>query len=116
MINIDEQKKKLLTEQQELVADLDNIGIKYPDGSWMVVPDKDDGTHADAIDNADITEDFEEKIARLNILEIRHAQVQKALDAVTAGTYGICEVSGEQIPEERLLANPSATTIVAHAK
>jgi len=38
------------------------------------------------------------------------------LDAVTAGTYGICEVSGEQIPEERLLANPSATTIVAHAK
>ena len=115
MINIDEQKKKLLAEQRELVTDLNMIGIKSPNGSWMVIPDKGDGSRADAVDNADITEDFEEKIARLNILEIRHAQVQKALDAIASGTYGICEVSGENIPIERLLANPSATTMVEHA-
>jgi RNA polymerase-binding transcription factor DksA len=116
MINIEKQKTRLLTKQQELVEELNHIGIKSPDGSWMVIPDKDDGTHADSVDNADTTEDFEEKIVRLNVLEIQHAQVQKALGAISMGTYGVCEVSGEQIPEDRLLANPSATTTVTHAK
>lgn len=116
MINIEEQKIKLQKEQLELVHDLDLIGNKTTDGSWMVVPDADDGTHADPIDNADSTEDYEEKIARLNVLEAQHAQVKKALDAISNNTYGICEISGEKIPENRLLANPSATTLVEYAK
>lgn len=116
MINIEEQKTKLLNEQLQLTKDLDTIGNRTEDGSWMVVPDIDDGTHADSIDNADITEDYEEKIARLNVLEHRYAQVQKALSAITNDSYGICEVSGEQIPESRLRANPSATTLVEHAQ
>lgn len=116
MINIDEQKKKLLSEHEELVKDLDRLGIRGNDGSWSVHPDSDDGTHADPIDNADITEDFEEKIARLNVLEKQYIQVEKALSAIDTGTYGICEISGDAIPEDRLMANPSATTTVEHAQ
>jgi len=116
MINIDEQKATLLQEKSQLETDLDALGTRGQDGGWSVRPDEGDGTHADPIDNADVAEDFEEKIARLNVLEKQYTQVNKALSAITAGTYGICEVSGESIPEDRLMAMPSATTTVEHAK
>ena len=34
--------------------------------------------------------------------------------AIAAGTYGTCEVSGEQIEEDRLEADPAARTCKAH--
>jgi DnaK suppressor protein len=39
-------------------------------------------------------------------------QVNKALDRIKAGTYGVSEVSGKPIPIERLEAVPYATTLV----
>ncbi len=115
-MNIDEQEKKLILEKENLEEDLDALGTQDAGGSWLVRPDVGDGTRADAVDNADRTEDFEEKIARLNILEQRHTQINKALAAIEKGSYGICEVSGEKIPEDRLIAYPSATTTVEHSK
>lgn len=114
-MNTEEQKQKLVIEKKSLETDLNNLGIKGDDGSWMVVPDTGDGVHADAVDNADITEDFEEKIARLNVLEAQYNQVLKALSAIENNTYGICEISGEPISQERLLAYPSATTSIQNA-
>jgi DnaK suppressor protein len=115
-MNIEEQKQKLLAMKEELETELSSLGRKVNDeDDWIVVPDEGDGTTADPIDNADITEDFEEKIAVLKVLEERYTQIQKALTAIENGTYGICEVSGERISEERLMANPSATTSVNHA-
>jgi RNA polymerase-binding transcription factor DksA len=116
MINIDTQKELLLEERKQLEKDLNALGMLDENGGWSVRPDEGDGTHADPVDNADATEDFEEKIARLNVLEKQHVQIGRALNSINAGTYGVCEVSGEQIPEERLDANPSATTTVEHAK
>ena len=116
-MNTEEQKQKLLTMKQELETELSSLGRKVNEsGDWIVVPDEGDGTTADPIDNADITEDFEEKIAVLKVLEERYLQIQKALAAIEEGTYGVCEVSGEAISEERLVANPSATTCIEHAK
>ncbi|QIK74563.1 TraR/DksA family transcriptional regulator [Nocardioides piscis] len=45
--------------------------------------------------------------ARLHLAEIDQAQAR-----VDAGTYGVCERCGGQIPEERLLARPIATSCV----
>lgn len=115
-MNIEEQKATLIAEKEALEKDLNALGVIGEDGSWMVIPDTGDGTHADPIDNADVTEDFEEKIARLNVLEAQHSQVTKALAAIENGTYGICEVSGEAISEARLTANPSSTTCIKHAE
>lgn len=39
-------------------------------------------------------------------------QVEEALKKIEAGTYGICEVSGEEIPKARLEAIPYATMTV----
>ena len=114
-MNIEEQKNHLLTEQQELEEELSSLGRKVNDqGDWIAVPDVSDGTLADPIDNADITEDFEEKIAVLKVLEKRHAQVKKALTSIEEGTYGTCSEGGEEINEDRLKANPSATTCINH--
>jgi RNA polymerase-binding transcription factor DksA len=45
----------------------------------------------------------------------RLAEVDRALERVTAGTYGTCEVCGIAIPPERLEARPTASRCVAHA-
>jgi len=116
MINIDEQKKLLQQEEKELLNDLNSLGRQREDGSFMVIPDEGDGDHADSNDNADVTEDFEEKIARLTVLEAQYTQVKKALQSIHDGTYGVCDVSGEKITEERLRAYPAATTCINHAE
>jgi RNA polymerase-binding transcription factor DksA len=40
--------------------------------------------------------------------------VDRVLRALDAGTYGSCEACGEPIDQERLDADPCATTCVAH--
>ena len=42
-------------------------------------------------------------------------EINHALDRISDGTYGICEVTGEPIPTERLRAIPWATMTVAAA-
>ncbi|TFD98237.1 TraR/DksA C4-type zinc finger protein [Jeotgalibacillus salarius] len=42
--------------------------------------------------------------------------INAALNAMKEGTYGICTVSGEEIPFERLEAIPTALTCVEHAE
>jgi DnaK suppressor protein len=41
--------------------------------------------------------------------------VRRARQRVADGSYGICEVCGEPIPEDRLEARPWATACVAHS-
>ncbi len=44
------------------------------------------------------------------------AEVNAALQRVAAGTYGVCEVCGEQVNEARLEARPTARTCVHHVR
>jgi RNA polymerase-binding transcription factor DksA len=44
----------------------------------------------------------------------RLTDVKDALAKIDAGTYGICETSGEPIEEARLRANPAARTCMHH--
>jgi len=48
-----------------------------------------------------------------NLLDRKElAQVERALERIDQGTYGLSEVSGKPIPIERLEAVPYATTLV----
>jgi RNA polymerase-binding transcription factor DksA len=67
-------------------------------------------------DRADQMEHFGDNAAILTDLELRYADVLAALARIEAGTYGICEVSGEAIEPERLDADPTARTCKAHIK
>ena len=48
-------------------------------------------------------------------LAVRLEQVEEALHRVDQGTYGVCEVCGGQIDEERLEARPTAVRCRTHA-
>ena len=116
MINFHKQEIQLQNERDNLEKELNALATQDKQGDFMVRPDKGDGITVDSIDNADITEDFEEKIARLNVLEKQYKQVLKALEVLKQGTYGACEVCKEYISKDRLRVNPSATTCVEHAE
>lgn len=39
-------------------------------------------------------------------------QIERALEKIQDGTYGVCDISGEEIPKKRLEAMPYANTTV----
>jgi DnaK suppressor protein len=45
--------------------------------------------------------------------QIRRQEIDRAVAAIDAGTYGICEHCGEAIDEERLAAEPTALLCIA---
>jgi RNA polymerase-binding transcription factor DksA len=62
-------------------------------------------------DNATEMADYESSTATKNVVQDRLNSVTGALERIKAGTYGITE-SGDLIPEDRLRANPAATSTI----
>jgi RNA polymerase-binding transcription factor DksA len=105
---LEEEKAKLETE-------LESVGRRNPSNpnDWEPVP-QEVGQEADPNDRADLIEHFGDNTAILKDLEIRYNDVLAALARIESGTYGTCEVSGEEIEAERLDADPAARTCKAH--
>ena len=80
----------------------------------MAIPDKADLGNADENVEADAVEEWNGRRALMAQLEIRYRNIKRALEKIANGTYGICEISGEPIEEERLHANPAARTNLAN--
>lgn len=115
-IDLKHFKQKLEAEQKLLEKELGEVGRKNPDNpsDWVPAPAQDSRVHADDNLAADEIEEFEENQAIVNTLESRYQEVKKALEKIENGTYGICEVGGEEIEHDRLEANPSASTCKKH--
>lgn len=60
------------------------------------------------------TDDFDRKVnLELTSQEFQvMRQIERALEKIQEGTYGICDISGEEIPKARLEAMPYAVTTV----
>jgi len=111
--------KKLLEEELVLVEnELSQIARRNPDNKddWEPIETEIDSDTADENDVADNMESFDENVAIVKKLEVQYTDIKAALEKIKNGTYGKCEVSGEDIPEARLEANPSARTCIEHAK
>jgi RNA polymerase-binding transcription factor DksA len=108
---------RLEEEKVTLEKELATVGRRNPSNpnDWEAVP-QETGQEADPNDRADQMEHFGDNAAILTDLELRYADVLAALARIEAGTYGICEVSGEAIEPERLDADPTARTCKAHIK
>ncbi len=116
-MNIDKQKQKLLSEKESIEKELKSLGYELNNShDWVLSIHNQPEEHMDPGDDAKLTEELEDDLAVFNVLEKRYTQVQKALDALENGTYGICEVCSEKISENRLEAQPSATTCINHAE
>lgn len=114
-------KQRLEAEKAVLEGELGSLGRSIGDkGDWMATPGEqmgpDGGADADESIQAGYVEEFEGRVAEVNVLEQHHEQMAHALERIENGTYGICEVCGENIEEDRLNANPASATCKAHMK
>lgn len=114
-MNNDHFKQKLETEKIRLEELLATVGGKNPNnpGDWEAKPDNSSQIESRE-DVAEKFEDFEEREATNLNLESRLKDVTDALVKIANGIYGICEISGEPIEEDRLEANPAARTCKKH--
>ena len=61
-------------------------------------------------------EGFDEQVIFAQNEEQLLEDVEAALERIEAGTYGNCELCGQEIPEERLDAMPQAATCIQCAR
>lgn len=108
-------KQELTRMQSELAAELASLGVHDPHNTsdWIATPSV-SAPEPDHNDAADMVEELEERESTLAVLETRWNDIRRALAKMEAGTFGVCEIGGEHIEEERLKANPSARTCIAH--
>ncbi len=111
-----EQYKTILSDlKTQLENELSTIAVfDKKTGDWEVRMDDVITAESDENEVADFGEEADDRIATLAELETRYRNVVRALAKIEAGTFGICEISGEPIEPERLEANPAARTCIAH--
>ena len=110
-MDIKELKKQLEKERDELVEEMNTMGKMNPEtGEWEAVPEAMDQKEADQNEMADRFEEFESRSSMMDTLETRLTDVKDALEKMEKGSYGVCEISGKPIEEDRLQANPAART------
>lgn len=104
---IEEMKQALLKEKEQLTSELSQISHKK-DGDYEAnYPDYERDEEANAMEVAD----FEASNAATEAAESRLEEVEGALQRIASNAYGLTS-GGDLIPEERLRANPAATTVI----
>jgi len=121
MIDTNKYKAKLEAELKIVENELSEVAVKSPKdpNGWVPAITKETEIGLDKADENDVAseiESFEDNTAIVSKLETQYNDIKMALDKIKNGAYGKCEVGGEDIPEARLEANPSARTCVAHAR
>jgi RNA polymerase-binding protein DksA len=115
-MNIDTNhfKTKLEAEKKTLENELKTIGVKDAGGWEAELKNVNDEEPSDRTETADALEETELNTSIIANLQPQLDAVNTALEKIKEGTYGTCEVCGKEIEVERLEANPSATTCIAH--
>lgn len=105
---------RLEEEKEKLETELAAHGKKTLAGDWQgsAAPEMQE---ADPNTVADNIEELATNVSVVEELEHRYREVLAALDRIAQGTYGTCEVGGEEIVPGRLEANPAARTCTEHA-
>jgi RNA polymerase-binding transcription factor DksA len=109
-------KTKLTEEKALLERELKTVGQRNPDNpaDWEAKTQGRDIDPAERNEVADRVEGYETNVAILGQLEPKYNEVKAALARMEEGNFGICSVCDKEIEEERLEANPAATTCMAH--
>ncbi len=103
-------RAKLEEEKARIEADLSKIAERKDSGDFEAKFPEDIGDRMD--ENATEVEEFTDTLAVEKTLESQLKDINDALAKMDAGTYGICEKTGREIPLARLEAYPAARTVV----
>jgi DnaK suppressor protein len=117
MTDTNTYQQKLAEEKVSLEAELSTIAQPSEEtpGTWEAV-EKGANQEADPNDLADHLDEYQENRAIVDVLNARYQEVTAALQRIQDGTYGVCEVGGEKIEDQRLAADPAAKTCIAHVE
>jgi len=99
-----------------LLKDLSKIAKRSSDNpeDWVPAAPKMNISRSDKNELADRFEEYGERRSEEFELELRLNNVERALERINKGIYGVCKVGGRQIERERLEANPAADTCLNH--
>ncbi len=103
---LEELKQKLLARKQKLEKGLEAIGEETERPGDYETRYNEIGTDKD--ENASEVEEYVDNLALEGNLEKQLADINRALEKMKNGTYGICEKCGGEINIERLKIHPSA--------
>ncbi len=102
--DLKDQKTKL----EEQLADLSIKNTKNPNDYDAVFPNFGDSEDENA---AEVTQ-FSNNLTLERTLESTLRDVNKALENIKAGKYGICKYCGKEIDEKRLTARPTSSSCI----
>lgn len=100
------KKKEVLEKELSLIAKKENDGGE--DEYKASFPDYGDKPDENAMEIAE----YEANIAEEDILEKSLRDIEKALERIENGSYGICKHCGKPIDPRRLQARPTAGSCV----
>lgn len=102
--NLLQEKKQILDDLQDLSKkdshDADNMAAKFPEYG-----DKPD-------ENAQEITDYSTAIVTEKVLEKSLEDINKTLERIDRGTYGICRYCQKPINPKRLMARPTANSCI----
>lgn len=105
-----ELKKRLLAEKQRLENQIER---QNQDIHEMAVDQANENTYSNHPAEAGTHLEDMDRTANIQMnLQETLDQVKRALDKMEEGSYGLSEISGREIPVERLEVLPWATTLV----
>ena len=107
---LQEMKGQLEVEKKRLEDELSRFAKSTGVAGDYETQFPDMGTDED--EHASEVEQYVDDIALEANLESQLKDAMDALMKIEAGNYGVCEVSGEAIPEERLRIYPAARTAI----
>ncbi len=119
MKDLETLKGTLEKERKVLISDLKGVSVhrgSKDSDEWDAVPEGSNGgvDKADSTEVAEKIESYEENLALVSELEARLRNIDAALKRIEDGSYGLCEVCGLPIEDDRLKANPAARTCKQH--
>ena len=108
-------KKQLEGVLKFVEGELKSMGRENPTTDhWEATSSDMDESATEPDELADRQEEYEENKDEIDTIEKHWHNIKRALGKIEDGSYGICEISGEEIEEDRLEANPSARTCKMH--
>ncbi|MFA4941661.1 MAG: TraR/DksA family transcriptional regulator [Patescibacteria group bacterium] len=109
---IKEIEKQLLAQKKQILEDLSKLSRKddhEADDRTTKFPEYGDKPD----ENAQEIADYSTNVVTEKVLEKSLEDINKSLDRIKNGTYGICKYCGNPIAEKRLLARPTASSCIS---
>lgn len=106
-------KGLLLAEDERLKQELAALGSKDPNKPDVVYPESQSNSEED--NAAEVTE-FVDMLSVEARMEAELKDVEKALETIEKGKYGICKYCGKEIDEKRLEARPASSSCITCKK